>query len=80
MSGDESLLYWSRDTSHSSSHHYYGDGISDNKTIEGSMGNERRVYRSLDTSHSSYINRGGYHGSDVDICGSMSQDNIQYSL
>ena len=62
ISGDGSLVYWSRETSHSSSHHCNDDSISDDESIEVSAVDGRHGHRyHLETIKSSPINRGVYH-------------------
>ena len=74
MSGDGSIEYRSHDTSHFTSYRCNEDGISDEKSIEVSLGDVRRRHRSLETSHYSSRNRGGYHSSDGGRGGSRSQE------
>ena len=74
MSGDGSIEYRSHDTSHFTSYRCNDDGISDEKSIEVSLGDVRRRHRSLETSHYSSRNRGGYHSSDGGRGGSRSQE------
>ena len=64
MSGEGSLIYWFRDTSHSSSHHRNDGGIFDDESIGVSVGNGRRGHRSLDNTQSSSRNFRVYHNSD----------------
>ena len=64
MSGDGSLGYWSRETSHSSFRHCNDGGISEDESIEMSAGYGICGYMSLDTRKSSSCNRGIYHSSN----------------
>ena len=78
MSGDVSLIYWFFETSHSSSHRYKNYGISDDESLEVSLGDGWCGHRYLETSYVSSRNCGGYHSSDSGIGGSRSQDTIHY--
>ena len=51
MSGDLSLVYWYRETSHYSLHNRNYDGIYDDESIEVSTGDGRHGYMSLETRH-----------------------------
>ena len=54
MSGDVSLVYWSRKTSHSYSHcHNNDDAISEDEGLEVSLGDIIHGHKSLETSQSS---------------------------
>ena len=57
MNVEESLGYWSLETSHSFSHHRNENGISEDKIIEVSTGDGKHGYWSLNTTHSSSCNR-----------------------
>ena len=78
ISGDGSLVYLSRDTSHYYSHHCNGNGIYDDESLEVYAGYGSRGNRSLETSHSSFHNCGVYHSSDDGRGGSRSQETSHY--
>ena len=73
MSGDVIIGYWSRETSHYSSHHRNIDGICDDEIIEVYLSYIIHVHRSIDNIHSSSFNLGGYPISDYGRGASMSQ-------
>ena len=78
MSGDVSLGYWSRETSHSLSHHHNNDDISDDESLEVSDGDGICGHKYFDTIHSYSLNRGFYHISDNGRGGYRSQDTSHY--
>ena len=64
VGNDGSLVYWSQETIHYSSHHRNYNGISDGGSLEVSAGDVRGGFRSQETSHSSYWNCGVYRCGD----------------
>ena len=74
MSGNGIIGYWYREISHYSSHHCNNDGIFDDKILEVSTGDKRRVHRSLETSHYSSRNLRVYHSNDNARSGYRSQE------
>ena len=74
MSYDESLWYQSLDTSHYSYHCHSNNEISDEESIEVSLGDGIHGHWYLENSHSLSRNHGFYHSSDYGRGGSRSQD------
>ena len=79
MSGYGSLGYWHLETSHSSSHHFNYNGISDDEILEVFAGDGRRGHRSLNTIHYPPSNRLVYHSGKDSICGYRYQETSHYS-
>ena len=68
---DESIGYWSYDTSHYHFQHLNDDGISEDESLEVSASYGRCEYRLIDNIHYNSCNCGAYHSSDDRRGGSL---------